>query len=271
MKIFSKLFVVLFCALAVAPIAWHLSSSFKSADEITRIPPTIIPGDATLSNYLGLFERRPFLAYCFNSFVIASLSSILCVAAASLAAYPLARARAQARSVAASALLALAFFPTIVFLTPLYELVRSAGLINHPWGLIIPYAALNLPMAIWLLTGYFQQIPVELEEAAAIDGLSPLQTLTRIIAPLAGPALAAVVVLAFIFSWNEFMLALTFMNAEPAKTVTVAVATLSGAFVYDIPWGLISAGVIVSSIPLIVLVLFFQRRIVAGLTAGSVK
>jgi multiple sugar transport system permease protein len=271
MKICSRLFVILFCVLVLTPIAWHLSTSLKSAAEITQIPPTLVPAAPTVSNYVGLFDRRPFLTYCLNSFVIASLSSLLCVIAGSLVAYPLARTRKRVRSAVSSGLLAFAFFPTIVFLFPLYELVRITGLINHPWGLIVPYAALNLPIAVWLLTGYFQQIPIELEEAAAMDGMGPLQTLLRVVLPLATPALSTVAVLVFIFSWNEFMLALTFMNAESAKTVTVAVATLSGAFVYDIPWGLIAAGVIVSSIPLVALVLFFQRRIVAGLTAGSVK
>ena len=124
----------------------------------------------------------------------------------------------------------LAFFPPIVLLFPLYELVRTAGLLNHPWGLILPYAALNLPFSIWLLTGYFAQIPYELEEAAAVDGLSRFQTLTKIILPLSTPALATTGLLAFIFAWNEFMFALTFMNVESAKTITVGVATLSGAF-----------------------------------------
>jgi multiple sugar transport system permease protein len=137
--------------------------------------------------------------------------------------------------------------------------------------LIIPYAALNLPLAVWLLTGYFGRIPIELEEAGIMDGLTPFQVFYKIILPLATPALTTAAVLVFIFSWNEFMLALTFMNAETAKTVTVAIATLSGAYVFQIPWGLIAAGVIASSAPLIVLVSVFQRKIVSGLTAGSLK
>ena len=144
-------------------------------------------------------------------------------------------------------------------------------MINHPWGLIGPYAALNLPLSIWLLTGYFRQIPVELEEAAQMDGLGPSQTFFTIVLPLSAPALATATILAFVSSWNEYMLALTFMNADYARTVTVAVATLSGALVYQIPWGLIAAGVVASSLPLIFLVVFFQKKIVAGLTSGSVQ
>jgi ABC-type glycerol-3-phosphate transport system permease component len=137
--------------------------------------------------------------------------------------------------------------------------------------LILPYAALHLPLSVWLLTSHFGQIPYELEEAAAIDGLSRWQTFVRVILPLSGPALASTGILAFIFAWNEFMFALTFMNAEDAKTIPAGVATLSGAFTYEIPWGLLAAGVVASSVPLILLVAVFQRRIVAGLTAGAGK
>jgi multiple sugar transport system permease protein len=271
MRNLAKFVVVAFCLIAAAPFLWHVVSSLKDAAEVTKIPPTILPARPTLENYFDLFQQRPFLRYWLNSFVIASLSSLLCVAAAAPAAYQLARSGLRARTLVSSALLGLAFVPPIVYVFPLYELVRAAGLINHPWGLIIPYAALNLPLSIWLLTGYFRQIPIELEEAASMDGLTLLQTFFTIVVPLARPAFVTVTVLAFVFSWNEYILALTFMNAENARTVTVAIATLSGAFVYQIPWGLIAAGVIASSLPLIVLTIFFQNRIVAGLTAGSVR
>ncbi len=159
----------------------------------------------------------------------------------------------------------------IVLVFPLYELVRQVGLVNQPWGLIIPYAALNLPFAVWLLTGYMERIPYELEEAAAVDGLTAWQTYSRIIMPLTAPALTTAFLLVFIFSWNEFMFALTFMSLESSRTVTVGVATLSGAFAYEIPWGLLAAGIVASTAPLVVAVALFQRRIVTGLTAGGVK
>jgi len=271
MNALSRFVVGLFCVLAIAPLLWHGLSSLKSPAELTRIPPTLLPSDPSLDNYKELFTRRPFGWYYANSFVIASLSSLLCLVSASLASFALARSHPRIRRLATSGLLVGAFFPPIVFLFPLYELVRMTGLVNHPWGLILPYTALNLPFSIWLLMGYFNQIPYELEEAAAVDGLSRLQTLVRIVLPLSVPALATTGILAFIFAWNEFMFALTFMNRESAKTITVGVATLSGAFTYEIPWGLLAAGVIASALPLIVLVMFFQRRVVAGLTAGSGK
>ena len=271
MRSFSKIFVAACCLATLAPIAWHVVSPLKTPAELAVIPPTLVPHDPTGANYRQLFERRPFFRYYLNSIIISTMSAITCVGAASLAAFMLARIRSRFRSVARSVLLAMAFFPPIVFLLPLYEFVRAAGLVNHPWGLILPYSALNLPFAIWLLTGSFEQIPFELEEAAAIDGLTRFQAYRMIVLPLAAPALITAGILVFIFAWNEFMLALTFINIESQKTVTLGVATLSGAFMYDIPWGQIAAGVIASSVPLILLVVFFQRKIVAGLTAGAVK
>ncbi len=271
MRVYSRVILVVFCIFALAPLAWHAVSSLKTPDELTSIPPTLLPHAPTVANYQELFTRRPFGLYYLNSFVVAALSSLLCVTAAALSAYALSRTGSRVRRVVTSSLLVVAFFPPIVLLFPLYELVRAAGFLNHPWGLILPYAALNLPFSIWLLTGYFGQIPYELEEAAAVDGLSRLQTLTRIILPLSTPALATTGLLAFIFAWNEFMFALTFMNVDTAKTITVGVATLSGAFAYETPWGLLAAGVMASSLPLIALVVIFQKRIVAGLTAGAGK
>jgi multiple sugar transport system permease protein len=267
----SKLFVVACCVAALAPIVWHLLSSVKSPSELGVIPPTLLPHDPTLLNYRELFLRRPFLRYCLNSFTISAMSSLLCVACGSLGAYRLARTRGRLRTTIRMSLLVIAFFPPIVFIFPLYEVIQAAGLVNHPWGLIFPYAAMNLPFAIWLLTGSFEQIPFELEEAAAVDGMTRWQTFTRVVLPLAAPSLITAGILVFIFSWNEFMFALTFINIESQKTVTVGVATLSGAFAEEIPYGQIAAGVIASSVPLILLVVAFQRRIVAGLTAGALK
>jgi len=271
MNALYRLFVVACCVAAVAPIAWHGLSSLKSPAELAMTPPTLMPHDPTLANYQELLLRKPFLRYYINSFTVASMTSVVSVLIASFAAFQLARLRGRLRSGIRSALLAIAFFPPIVFLFPLYELIRAAGLVNHPWGLILPYAALNLPFAIWFLTGAFEQLPYELEEAAAIDGLTRFQTYRLVILPLVTPALITAGILVFIFAWNEFMLALTFINIESQKTVTLGVATLSGAFTFEIPWGQIAAGVIVSSLPLIVLLILFQRRIVAGLTAGAVK
>ena len=271
MKWPARIYVLTVCAFAVAPLVWYAASSVKSAAELSRIPPTLVPSGLTLANYAELFLRRPFAVYYRNSAVIASLASLLCVFCSSLVAYRLSRAPRRFRAPVSYALLILAFFPPVVLVFPLYELVRLAGLVNHPWGLILPYAALNLPFAVWLLTGYMQQIPCELEEAAAMDGMTQVETYRQIVVPLSVPALTTAFLLVFIFSWNEFMLALTFMNRESSRTLTVGVATLSGAFAYEIPWGLLAAGIVVSTAPLIVAAALFQKRIVSGLTAGGVK
>ena len=267
MKRIRLLVLIVGCLAALAPILWHVISSLKTAEEILRIPPTMFPHTPTIANYVELFQRRPFARYVANSFVIATLASIVCVFTASLAAFPLARSSARIRNSVAASLLALSFFPPIVFLLPLYEFVRAVALVNQPWGLILPYAGMNLPLAVWLLTGYFVRIPVELDEAAAIDGLTRLQTFVRIIVPMSFPAMVSALILVFVFSWNEFMLALTFINSEQSKTITLGISTLSGALGYDIPYGLLAAGVVASSAPLILLALLFQRKIVAGLTA----
>lgn len=269
--IVSGIVVVMFCAVAIAPLAWHGLSSLKSPAEISRIPPDILPDSPTLSNYDELFLRRPFARYFLNSLVIATLATALCLAAGSLAAYWLIHLPVSVRSTLTGGLLVLGFFPPIVFLFPLYEVVQKLGMMNHAWALIVCYAGLNLPLTVWLLAGYLQKIPRELEEAAAIDGMTEFQTFRLVFLPLAAPAIATTGILVFIFCWNEFMFALTFMNLDTARTVTVGTATLSGAFAYQIPWGLLAAGVVVTALPLIVLVVLFQRRIVEGLTAGSLK
>ena len=264
-------FLVIGCLIALAPLVWHGITSLKGTGEILLQPPTWWPHDPTLTNYEDLLIRRPFGRYYLNSFVISTLASLLCVGVATLASYGLARSTPRFRRMATSTLLGVAFFPPITFLFPLYEMVRAAGLVNNPWSLILPYAALNLPFSVWLLTHYFSQIPYELEEAAAVDGMSRFETLRRIILPISIPALVTTGILAFIFAWNEFMLALTFLQAEAARTVTVGVATLGGSTSEEIPWGLMAAAVMVSSLPLALFVILFQRHIVAGLTAGAGK
>jgi multiple sugar transport system permease protein len=168
-------------------------------------------------------------------------------------------------------LVAISLFPAIIFFFPLYELVRLTHTANNPIALIVPYVTFNLPFSILVLSAFFRGISTEIEEAAKVDGFTRGQILTRIIMPLAAPALATTGILVFIFCWNEFLLALTFMTRDTAKTVTAGVASLSGTTIYELPWGPISAAVVVSTIPLILLVIIFQRRIIQGLTAGAVK
>lgn len=260
-----------FVAWCLAPFVWQIITSFKTNAAITAIPNVYIPDDPTAEHYETLFLRKPFGRYLLNSTIVSGGATILCLFVSALAAYAVARLRVRGGKFLLLSLVIVALFPPIIFFFPLYELVRLTQTANNPLALILPYVTFNLPFAVLVLTSFFRQVPGDVEEAAKIDGLSRLQILFRIIMPLAAPALATTGILIFIAAWNEFLLALTFMTEDTAKTVTAGVASLGGTSGFDIPWGPIAASVVVSTLPLIALVLMFQRRIIQGLTAGASK
>jgi trehalose/maltose transport system permease protein len=260
--------VVLWC---LAPFLWQIVTSLKSDAEISALPVTYIPQHPSLQHYHALFVRKPFANYLLNSFIISATSTILCVGLSALAAYAVSRLRIRGSRAMLATLVVISLFPPIIFFFPLYEMMRAAGLLNNALALIIPYATFNLPFSIIVLATFFRTVPRDIEDAAKVDGLGRLQILWRIILPLSAPALATTAILVFIFAWNEFLFALTFMTADRMKTVTAGIATLSGTTVHETPWGPIAAAVVVSTIPLILLVGIFQRRIVQGLTAGATK
>ncbi len=264
------LFLLILLAWCLAPLAWQAITSVKPDAEITALPVRYWPENFTLDHFINLFTRRPFGRYIWNSFFIASGATALCLLVSAPAAYALTRLRPRGGRAIFVTLVAVSFFPAITFFFPLYEIVRALGLANNPVSLIVPYAAFNLPLAVLFLSAFFKTIPDSIEEAGLVDGLGRIGILTRIILPLSGPGLATTAILVFIASWNEFLLALTFLPRDDAKTITVAIASLSGGSLYELPWGLIGAAIVLSVAPLILLVAFFQRRIVAGLTQGSV-
>lgn len=255
----------------LAPFLWQIVTSLKTDAEITAIPVTYVPDKPTGKHYEALFTRKPFALYLWNSFFISSTSTAICLAVSAMAAYAIARLNVSGAKLMLGALVAISLFPPIIFFFPLYEMVRFTGAANSPISLIVPYVTFNLPFAILVLTAFFRTVPADIEEAAKVDGLSRWQILTRIVVPLSGPALATTAILIFIFCWNEFLLALTFMTDDRAKTVTAGIASLSGGTQFVIPWGAISASVVVSTLPLILLVILFQRRIIQGLTSGASK
>lgn len=263
--------VWIFVAWCVAPFAWQIITSLKTSTEIAGIPTRYLPSHFDLEHYATLFARKPFGRYLLNSFVVSGASTLLCVAISSLAAYAIARLHVRGGRALQLGLIIIALFPPIIFFFPLYELLRLTHTANNPIALILPYVTFNLPFTVLVLTSFFRNVPLDVEEAARIDGLSRPQILLRIIFPLATPALATTGILIFIGCWNEFLLALTFMTRDTAKTVTAGVASLGGSSSYDVPWGPIAASVVVSTLPLILLVLVFQRRILQGLTAGASK
>jgi len=263
--------IALLATWSLAPALWQVLTALKPDAQITAAPTVYLPRPATLEHVEALWTRKPVAAYMWNSFKISVAATSISVLVGALAAAALVRLAPRVRDRALLGLLLLALFPPILLLFPLYEGVRAVGWLNHPLGLILPYAALSLPLSVWILESGFRSIPVALDEAAILDGLSPVARLVRIHLPLAAPSAAAAALLVFIFCWNEFMLALTFMTRDPSKTVTAGIASVGGASIYEIPWGQLSAAVVIATAPLVLLVLLFERRIVAGLTRGAVK
>jgi multiple sugar transport system permease protein len=263
-------FIVIY---SLAPFLWQIITSFKPSNELSTIPVTYWPKNFTLSHYKELFQgTRNFPRYIINSIVVGLSTTILCIFTGSLAAYAFARLRLPRRGLLLRIILSASLFPAIILIVPLYEMVSRFGLANNYLALIIPYTTLNLPFTIWVLTSFFRQIPSELEDAAKVDGVSRLGLLFTIFFPLSAPAMATTSILVFISSWNEFLLALTFMSNDAARTVPVGIAMLGGrSSVYEIPWGSITAAMVLTTIPLVLVVLIFQQRIVEGLTQGAVK
>jgi multiple sugar transport system permease protein len=258
-------------AWSLAPAAWQLATALKPDGQITQVPTAYLPRPPTLEHFATLWERKPFGAYLANSAWISSAATLLCLALAAPAAAALGRMSGPGRDRLLLGFLLLSLFPPILLLFPIYEAVRALALLNHPLALVVPYAALALPLAVWVLDAGFRQVPDEIEQAAVLDGLGPLQRLWRVRLPLAAPSLATAAILVFIFCWNEFMFALTFMTRDRGKTVTAGIASVSGASLYDIPWGPLAAAVVLATVPLVLLVLLFQKRITSGLTSGAVK
>ena len=261
-------FVVVF---SLAPALWQLLTSFKLNEDISKLPTIYFPTRITLSHYIELFTRRPFWRYILNSAFVSILSTAFSLGIGAPAAYALARLRPKGQNIILAGILVVTLFPGILLFLGLLEIVQFLRLGNNYLALIIPYTAINLPLTILVLRSFFEQLPKDLEDSARVDGYNTWQTLTQIILPMTLPALVTTGILTFIFAWNEFIFALTFITREDMKTIPVAAAQLSGASTFEIPYGPIAAATVLGTLPLVLLVLFFQRKIVQGLTAGAVK
>jgi trehalose/maltose transport system permease protein len=254
---------------AVFPFYWAIVSSLKGGSAIYSTD--IFPPNPSFDNYRTLFAEQPFARNIVNSLIVAGVATALSLFLAIIAAYALGRVRFRGRAAMLFAILSVSMFPQIAVLSGMFELLRWVGLYNSLTGLILSYLILTLPFTAWVLTAFMRELPRELEEAAIVDGAKPWRILTRVFLPVMGPALAATGLLAFILAWNEFLFALTFTLSTEKRTVPVAIALISGASAYELPWGRIMAASVTVTVPLIVLVLVLQRRIVSGLTAGAVK
>ena len=261
-------FTVIFC---LAPILWQVLTSFKTNEAIAAIPTIYLPSfnQLTLEHYISL--GVPFLRYVLNSAFVSFTSTLFCLAIGAPAAYTLARLRIPGENIILGFVLIVTLFPYVLLFLGLLEVVKFFGLGNNYLALIIPYTAINLPLTILVLRSFFQQLPKDLEDSAKVDGYNTVSMLLNIVLPMTTPALITTGILTFIFAWNEFIFALTFITRESLYTIPVAVAQLGGASVYEIPYGPIAAATIAGTLPLILLVLIFQRRIVQGITAGAVK
>ena len=263
--IFARIVIL---GVLVFPLYWMLSASLTSEARLFEAP-SLIPRVISFDHYRALFDARDFLVPIRNSVVVAGLTTVFVIPVAALCAYTLARMPFRGRRVLLALVLAVSMFPQISIIAPLYLLLRELGLLNTYPGLVLPYLTFSMPLAIWLLTGFFRHFPRELEEAAMLDGASRFRTVREIVLPLAAPGLASTAILTFLYCWNEFLFALSFTLGPDRYTVPVAIALFRGR--YQVPWGEVLAGAIVATIPVVILVLGFQRHIVSGLTAGATK
>jgi ABC-type glycerol-3-phosphate transport system permease component len=253
---------------AALPLVWMLLASVTPESRLFE-PATLWRGPFVLDHYRALFEERNFWVPIRNSLVVAGTTTLFAVTVGGACAYALARMPFRGRYAVLAFVLAVSMFPQISLVAPLYLLLREAGLINTYPGLILPYLTFAMPLTIWLLVGYFRQLPRDLEDAAAMDGAGRLRTLVEIVAPLAWPGIATTAILTFVYCWNEFLFALSFTLGPERHTVPVAIALFRGQ--YQVPWGQILAAAAVATLPVVLLVVLFQRRISEGLTAGAVK
>jgi multiple sugar transport system permease protein len=258
---------------ALIPVLWLISLSLKPPSAVTD--QRFIPSEISLDNYKSLFEGgisdSPFIKPLINSIAIALITTVIAITLASFAAYAIARLEFPGKRVILAGALAIAMFPPISTVGPLFDMWRALGLYDTYPGLIIPYLTFSLPLAIYVLVAFFREIPWELEQAAQVDGATPFQAFRKVIVPLAAPGVFTAAILVFIFAWNDFVFAISLTSSDASRTVPAALAFFTGESSFTQPTGSIAAAAVVVTVPIIIFVLFFQRRIVSGLTAGAVK
>ena len=254
---------------ALLPVLWVVSLSLKSQSDLTD--KKFLPRSITFDNYTSIFDDPQFVNGLRNSIGIALISTVLAVLLAMFAAYAIVRLDFPGKTLVLSGALAIAMFPPISIVGPLFNMWRSLNLYDTWPGLIIPYMTFTLPLAIWTLSAFFREIPWDLDKAARVDGATPFQAFRMVIAPLAAPGVFTAAILVFLFAWNDFLFAISLTSTDSARTVPAALAFFSGESQFAQPTGSIAAAAVVVTVPIIIMVLIFQRRIVAGLTAGAVK
>jgi multiple sugar transport system permease protein len=264
-----SLAIFIVVVVSLVPVVWIVMLSLKTP--ATATDGSFIPHAWTLSNYKDIFNTSTFTAALRNSIGIALISTALAVVLASAAAYAIARLEFPGKQIILAVSLGVAMFPQISLVGPLYNLWRQIGLYDTWPGLIIPYMTFALPLSIFVLSSFFREIPWELEQAAQIDGATPFQAFRKVIVPLAAPGIVTTFILVFIICWNDFVFAISLTSTNAAQTVPAAISSFPGVSQFTVPYGDIAAAAVVVTVPVMILVLLFQRRIVSGLTAGAVK
>src|SRR4051794_23746175 len=262
------LFILIWCLL---PVVWIISLSFKGPSETAAGSPQFLPKNPTMQNYDDIIHNPDFRDSLVNSFGISAISTVLSVILATLAAYAIARLEFRGKRFVLSIALAIAMFPVVALVGPLFDLWRTLGIFNTWIGLIIPYMSFTLPLAIWTLSAFFREIPWEMEQAAQVDGATSWQAFRKVIVPLAAPGVFTAAILTFFFAWNEFVLAISLTSTTASRTVPAQLSFFVGSDQFNPPYSQLATASVVVTIPIVVLVLLFQRKIVAGLTSGAVK
>lgn len=270
-KVLFWLLVIFILVYTVFPFVWAALAAVKPNADISATPTRYLPSELYWGNLDYVFEQKDFLRALRNSVIVSLVTVAIALIVGAAAAYALGRLKFRGRSFVLYIILAMTMFPAISILGSLFEMIRRFELYNTMQGLVITYMTFTLPFTVWVLANFFKAMPGELEEAALVDGSTPFQAFYKILLPLALPGLVTTGLLAFIAAWNEFLFALTFTNTYDARTVQPAIASFRGNTQFDEPWGSIMAASVVVTVPLVVLVLIFQRKILAGLTAGAVK
>jgi len=263
-------FAALVVVISVYPFLYTITTSLKSGTELFST--ALLPAHPSLNNYVTLFKgKQPFGTQLWNSIMVATTTVGISMFMAITASYALGRINFKGKSALLLTILAVSMFPQVAVLSGMFELMQALGLYNRTMGLVLPYTVFTLPFTVWMLTTFMRGMPKELEEAAIMDGCGPMRIIFSVFMPLLAPALVSTGLLAFIGAWNEFLFALTFVSDDFNRTVPVGISMISGATAYEIPWGSIMAASVIVTVPLVVLVLVFQKKIVSGLTAGAVK
>ena len=262
-------FLVVFVLVSMFPLIWIFKMSIVTKTELFASPPTILPNNPTGQSYGTIFGDPRFQRALINSAIISGVTTVVCLFFGSIAAYAIARLRFRFKGFVMTLILAISFFPAVAIIAPLFIQYSQVGLIDTYWAAIITDVVFALPLTIWILVAFFRELPKDLEEAARVDGATTLQAFRKVIVPLAAPGVFTTAILTFIFAWNEFLFANTFLFDASTQPVTVVIPQF--ATVYTVDYGAQAAAAVVVTVPLVILVLIFQRRIVSGLTAGAVK